>query len=65
MEAIVFAYGDDWEVALSMEAGEDYEIKYVDNYHPRDHRVMGGRLAYRSGLGAFVFVKVKSLKHLH
>jgi hypothetical protein len=65
MEAVVHAYGDDWDVALSMAEGEDYDIRYIDNYHPADHRVMGGRLAYRSGMAALVFVKLKSLRHLH
>jgi hypothetical protein len=66
MEAIVFAYDNDWELALAMEAGKDYEIKYVDCYNHGDHRVLGGnRMSYKTGLAAFVFVKIKSLRHLH
>ena len=64
MEAIAFAYDDDWEKALAMEADKDYEIKYLDSYHAGDHRVLGGK-TYKSGLGAFVFVKLKNLKFLH
>ena len=65
METIAFAYGDDWEKAVAMEVDEDYEIRYLDCYHPGDHRIIGGRMAYRAGLAGFVFVKIKSLKHLH
>jgi hypothetical protein len=65
MEAIVFAYGDDWETALAMEADKDYEIRYLDRYHPGDHRVLGGGRTYKTGMAAFVFVKLKSLRHLH
>jgi hypothetical protein len=63
MEAIVFACDGDWEKALAMEPEKDYEIGYIDNYRPGEHRVVGGRLAYRSGLAAFVFVKLKLSKH--
>jgi hypothetical protein len=66
MEAIAFAYGNDWELALAMEADEDYEIKHVDCYNHADHRVLGGsRMSYKTGLAAVVFVKLKSLRHLH
>lgn len=65
MEAIVFAYGDDWETALAMEADKDYEVRYVDCYHPGDHRVLGGGRTYKTGMAAFVFVRIKSLRHLH
>lgn len=65
MEAIVFAYGDDWETALAMEPDKDYEIRYLDCYHPSDHRVVGGHRTYKTGMAAFVFVKVKTLRHLH
>ena len=64
MEAIAFAYGDDWETALAMEEDEDFEIRYLDCYHRGDHRVLGGGRTYGTGLAAFVFVKVKSIKHL-
>lgn len=65
MEAIAFAYNDDWEKALSMEPEKDYEIKYLDGYRRSDHRVLAGGMVYKSGLAAFVFVKLKSPKHLH
>ena len=65
MEAIVFAYDDDWEKAMAMEPDKDYEIRYLDGYHPSDHRVLGGHRTYKTGMAAFVFVKVKSLRHLH
>ena len=65
METIAFAYGDDWEMALAMEADKDYEVRYLDCYHRGDHRVLAGRRAYGTGLAAFVFVKVKTLRHLH
>ncbi len=65
MEAIVFAYSDDWETALAMEADKDYEVRYLDLYHPGDHRVLGGGRTYKTGMAAFVFVRIKSLKHLH
>jgi hypothetical protein len=65
MEAIAFAYDDDWEKALAMEPEKDFEIRYLDNYRPGEHRVAGGPLAYRSGLAAFVFVKLKAPKHAH
>ena len=65
METIVFAYGNDWEVALAMEADEDYDIKYIDCYHYGDHRVLAGHSAYKTGLAALVFVKLKGLKQLH
>ncbi len=60
MEAIAFAYGDDWEKAMAMEPDKDYEIRYLDCYHSGDHRVLGGRMTPKSGLAAFVFVKVKA-----
>jgi hypothetical protein len=65
MEAIVFAYSDDWETALAMEADKDYEVRYLDLYHRGDHRVLGGGRTYKTGMAAFVFVRIKSLKHLH
>lgn len=65
MEAIAFACDDDWEKALSMEPEKDYEIRYLDGYRAGEHRVLGSGATYKSGLGAFVFVKLKSLKHLH
>jgi hypothetical protein len=65
MEAIAFAYGNDWELALSMEADKDYDIKYVDCYHHGDHRVLAGHSSYKTGLAAIVFIKLKSLRHLH
>ncbi|UCD86227.1 MAG: hypothetical protein JSV01_00125 [Desulfobacterales bacterium] len=65
MEAIASAYDDDWEKALSMEADKDYEIRYLDCYHPGDHRILQGYRTYKSGLAAFVFVKVKAPKHVH
>jgi len=64
MEAIAFACDDDWERALDMEADKDYEIKYLDGYHHSDHRVLVGGMAYKSGLAAFVFVKLKTTKRL-
>jgi hypothetical protein len=45
METTAFAYGDDWEKALAMEVGEAHEIRYLDCYHPGDHRIIGGRMA--------------------
>jgi hypothetical protein len=65
METIAFAYGDDWEKALAMDADKDYEVRYVDCYDPGDHRVLAGTTSYKTGLGALVFVKVKTLRHLH
>jgi hypothetical protein len=65
MEAIAFICDDDWEKAMAMESDTDYEIRYVDNYSPGEHRVLGGHIAYKSGLAAFAFVKLKNPKHLH
>ncbi len=62
MEAIVFACDDDWDKALSMEPEKDYEIKYLDCYHSGDHRVLGGGRTYKTGLAAFVFVRLKVAK---
>lgn len=64
MEAIAFACEDDWEKALAMEADTDYDIRYLDGYHRGDHRVLGGP-TYKSGLAAFVFVKLKDPKGIH
>jgi hypothetical protein len=50
---------------LDMEADKDYEIRYLDNYHEGEHRVMGGRMTPKSSLAAFVFVKFKNPKHAH
>jgi hypothetical protein len=58
MEAIVFACDDDWDKALSMEPEKDYEVRYLDSYRAAEHRVLGGRATPKSGLAAFVFVKV-------
>jgi len=65
MEAIAFAYDDDLEKALAMEPDKDYEIRYLDGYRAGEHRVLGGGKTYKSGLGAFVFVKVKALRVIH
>jgi len=65
METIAFAYDDNWEKALAMEPDKDYEIRYLDGYRAGEHRVLWGGTTYKSGLGAFVFVKLKSSKHLH
>jgi len=60
MEAIAFAYDDDLEKAMAMEPDKDYEIRYLDGYRAGEHRVIGGRMTPKSGLAAFVFVKVKA-----
>jgi hypothetical protein len=60
LEAIVFACEDNWEKALAMEAEKDYEVRYIDGYQAKEHRVAGGRITYKSGLAAFVFVKLKA-----
>lgn len=65
MEAIALAYDDDWEKALAMEPDKNYEIRYIDGYHAGDHRVLCGDKTYKSGLAAFVFVKLKTPKHAH
>ena len=65
MEAIAFAYDDNWEKAMAMEPDKDYEIRYLDGYRAGEHRVLGGGKAYKSGLGAFVFVKVRAPKNVH
>lgn len=65
MEAIVFVCDDDWEKALAMEPDKDYEIRYLDGYRAGEHRVLGGRMTPKSGLAAFVFVKLKSPKVVH
>ena len=65
MEAIAFAYDDDWEKALSMDSDKDYEIRYLDGYRAGEHRVLEGGKTYKSGLGAFVFVKVNASKVIH
>jgi hypothetical protein len=65
MEAIAFAYDDDWEKALDMEADKDYDIRYIDCYRRSEHRVLRGHRSYRTGFAAFVFVKPRRLKHLH
>jgi hypothetical protein len=65
MEAIAFAYDDDLEKALAAEPEKDYEVRYIDCYHPRDHRVSGGSRTYKTGLAAFVFVKLKSTEVVH
>ena len=62
MEAIVFACDDDWDKALSIEPEKDYEIKYLDCYHSGDHRVLRSGRTYKTGLAAFVFVKLKVAK---
>lgn len=65
MEVIAFACEDDWDKALSMEPEKDYKVRYIDCYHPQDHRVLGGSRTYKTGLAAFVFVKLKAPKHAH
>lgn len=62
LEAIVFACDDNWEKALAMEAEKDYEVRYIDGYRSREHRIVEGRITYKSGLAAFVFVKLKASK---
>ena len=64
METVAFVYDDDWEKALAAEPDKDYEIKYIDGYHARDHRVVAGSRTYKSGLAAFVFVKLKAPKNV-
>ena len=59
MEAIVFAYNEDWEKAMAAEPDKDYEIRYIDGYHEREHRVLGGGVRYKSSLGGFVFIKLR------
>jgi len=65
METIALAYDDNWEKAMAMEPDKDYEIRYLDGYRAGEHRVLGGGKTYKSGLGAFVFVKLKHSKHIH
>ncbi len=65
MEAIAFAFDDDLEKALAAEPEKDYEVRYIDCYHLRDHRVSEGSRTYKTGLAAFVFVKLKTTEPIH
>ena len=65
MEVIAYVYDDDWEKALAMEAEKDYAIGCVDGYRAAEHRVSSIGKTYKSGLGAFVFVKLKTGRLVH
>jgi hypothetical protein len=58
MEGLVLASGDDWDKALLLEENKDYQIKHLEGYSPLEHRVRGGRFTYKSGRGAFIFIKL-------
>ncbi len=58
LEAIAFACDGDWEKVFAMEAEKDYEVRYLNGYSAREHRVLRVRTSYKSGLAAFVFVKL-------
>ena len=58
LEALVMASGDDWAQALGMEENRDYQIRHLKGYSPQEHRVRGGRFTYKSGRGAFIFIKL-------
>jgi hypothetical protein len=58
LEALVLAGGDDWDQALMLEENKDYQIKHLEGYSPQEHRVRGGRFTYKSGRGAFIFIKL-------
>ena len=60
MEGLVLASGDDWDKALAMEADQDYSIKHLEGYNPFEHRVLGGKWTYKTGRGAFIFIKLQS-----
>jgi len=58
LEGLVLASGGDWDKALLLEENIDYQIKHLEGYSPQEHRVRGGRFTYKSGWGAFIFIKL-------
>jgi hypothetical protein len=58
MEGLVLASRDDWDKALSLEEDQDYSIKHLEGYNPFEHRVLGGKWTYKTGRGAFIFIKL-------
>jgi hypothetical protein len=58
MEGLVLASGDDWDKALGLEEHKDYQVKHLEGYSLQEHRVRGGRFTYKSGRGAFIFIRL-------
>ncbi|MEW5734679.1 MAG: hypothetical protein AB1921_07475 [Thermodesulfobacteriota bacterium] len=56
-ETLVAACGGDEERALSLEE-KDYEVRYMDGYHPEHHRIKPGSSRPGSGAAAFVFIRL-------
>ena len=58
MEGLASACQDDWDKALSLDSDSDYQVKYVEGYSRAEHRVRAVQRTYKTGLGAFVFIKL-------
>ncbi len=64
MDALSYACGGDYEKAVSLEAGVDYE-EYILQYNYRTHSISPGRaysLFDRRARGMLYFVKLKNIK---
>ncbi len=61
MDALSYACGQDWDLAMSLESGTDYE-EIIINYDIRTHTVSPKRIGYwgmRRAQGRLFFVKLK------
>ncbi len=58
LEGLLLACGEDWEKAAALEADRDYEVKFLEGYSRHEHRVLGLQRTYKSGFGAFVFIRL-------
>ncbi len=58
MELLVFAAEDDWDRAMGLDEGTDYEILYLDGYKNEQHRVSPAHTRPQLGMGGFVFIKI-------
>jgi hypothetical protein len=58
MEGLVFACQDDWDKALALDGDNDYQVKYLEGYSRTEHRLRGVQRTYKTGLGAFIFIKL-------
>jgi hypothetical protein len=53
LQAMVMACGGDWDRALSLAPGEDYDEAYLNNYDSKTHRI-------GTSFGTLYFVRLRS-----
>jgi hypothetical protein len=59
MDVLVFACGGDWDRALELREGEDFEEAWLYGYHERLHHLVSDTPGPRRGVGTLYCVRLR------